>query len=264
MASAIFKDNVILITGASQGIGKELALQLSSQGARLALSARHAETLEAVAEECRARGGQAVVIPADIRDVAQCQQLVEQTVAHYGRLDTLVNNAGLGFPKRFANLPNLDTMRNEIDLNYFGTVACTYYALPYLRQTKGRIMGVNSFGGLIGFPGTIGYNASKHAMRGFLNTLRVELRGTGVTTSVAYLGAIRTDRLTEVMGADKVRTIPTMAPDVCARLIIRQLARRQRDQVMTASGKLVTWLSKWAPGLVDRIIVNINAMSYED
>ncbi len=258
-----FKDNVVILTGASRGLGEQLAYQLAAQGAWLALAARHAQTLEAVATTCRERGGQAIAVPTDLTNETQCQQLIERTVAEYGRIDTLLNNAGLGYPKPFANLPDLHTMRMEIDLNYMGTVYCTYYALPYLKQTRGRLVGVNSFGGQIGIPGTIGYNASKHAMRGFLDTLRVELRGTGVTVSVAYLGAIRTERLKEVMGGN-VNKVPTMDPKRCAALIIQQAARRQRQQVMTPSGRFLVWLNKWSPALVDRILVSIKSISYQE
>lgn len=256
-----FKENVVIVTGASRGIGEQLAYQLAEQGAWLALAARNAEMLEAVASACRERGGRAIAIPTDLTNEAQCQQLIERTVAEYGRIDTLLNNAGMGYPKRFAHLPDLHTLRLEIDLNYMGTVYCTYYALPYLKQTKGRIVGVNSFSGKMGIPGTIGYNASKHAMSGFLNTLRVELQGTGVTVSVAYLGAIRTERLEKVMNSD-INKIPTMDPKLCATLILRQAGRRQRQQVMTLSGKFMMWLNAWSPALVDRILGNIKSLPY--
>src|SRR5260370_503934 len=160
-------------------------------------------------------------------------------------------------------IDRLHTMRAEIDLNYMGTVYCTYYALPYLKQTRGRLVGVNSFGGQVGIPGTAGYNASKHAMRGFLNTLRVELHGTGVTVSVAYLGAVRTERLKKTMG-DNVNKIPTMDPKRVAALIIQQAARRQRQQVMTFPGKLLRWLNKCSPTLLDRILVSIRSISYQE
>ena len=263
MTEHAFKDNVVIITGGSQGVGEQLAYLLAEQGAWLALAARHADTLEAVAEACRKRGGRAIAIPTDLMDESQCQQLIERTVAEYGRLDTLINNAGVGYPRRFADLRDLHTVRAEIDLNYLGTVYCIYYALPYLKQTRGRIVGINSFGGQIGIPGTSGYNASKHAMRGFLNTLRVELRGTGVTISVAYLGAIRTERLKETMG-ENINKIPTMDPKRTAALILRQAARRQPQQVMTLAGKFMVWLNKWSPALVDRILASIKSISYEE
>src|SRR5260370_15301477 len=177
------KENVVILTGASRGIGEQLAYRLAAQGARLGLAARDAETLEAVAAACRERGGQAIAVPTDLTNEARCQQLIERTVAEYGRIDTLINNAGLGYPRRFADLPDLHTMRAEIDLNYMGTVYCTYYPLPSLKQTRGRFIGSNTFAGQVGIPGTAGYNASTHAMRGFLNTRRVQFLVTGVPVS---------------------------------------------------------------------------------
>jgi short-subunit dehydrogenase len=263
MSTHAFKDSVVILTWASRGIGEQLAYQLTAQGARLALAARHAEALEAVAASFRERGGQAIVVPTDLTNETQCRRLIEQTVAAYGRIDTLINNAGLSYPRRFADLADLHTLRAEIDLNYLGTVYCTFYALPYLKQSKGRLVGVNSFSGLIGLPGTPGYNASKHAMSGFLNTLRIELRGSGVTVSAAYLGAIRTERLKEVMG-DNVKHMPTMEPRRSAELIIRQAARRQRQQVMTLSGKCIMWLNTWSPAFVDRLLASIPEISYSE
>jgi short-subunit dehydrogenase len=255
MARQAFADNVVIVTGASQGIGVQLSCQLALQGAKLVLAARHAAELETVAAMCQAKGAETLVVPTDLTEEGQCRQLIEQTVARYGRIDTLLNNAGLGFPGRFATLPDLRSMHVEMELNYFGTVTCTYYALAYLKETKGRVVGVNSLGGQIGIPGTSGYNASKHAMCGFLNTLRTELRGTGVSVSIAYLGAVSTERLKTVMGSN-IRKIPTMTPERSAALILRQAAQRRQQVVMTSGGKFLVWLNAWAPTVVDRILAH--------
>ncbi len=172
-----FRDNAVIVTGASRGIGAQLAYQLAEQGALLTLAARSLDQLESVAAECRRRGAQALTVQTDVTDEAQCKRLIERAVEAYGRVDTLINNAGYGSPMRFDRMPDFKYLRDEIALNYLGVVGCTYYALPYLKQTKGRIVGVSSLGALVGLPGTIGYNSSKHAVRGFLNTLRAELLG---------------------------------------------------------------------------------------
>lgn len=263
MGTSLFKDNVVIVTGASSGIGVQLAYQLADQGAWLALAARRLDRLEAVAEECRRRGAKAIAIQTDVTDEAQCKHLIERTRDAYGRIDTLLINAGHGKPQRFDAMHDLADLKAEIALNYLGAVQCVFYALPYLKQTRGRIVGVGSFGGLVGIPGTSGYNSSKHAMRGFLNTLRAELLGTGVTVTILFLGAIRTERLIEAMG-DNVDKIPTMSPERCAQIVIDAAAKRKRQVVMTLPGKLLVWLYQFAPGLVDRQLARLPGRVYKE
>lgn len=259
MSTAPFNNNVVILTGASQGIGEQLAYQLADQGAKLVLAARNAEKLEAVAAGCRTRGAEALAVPTDVTDEAQCRQLIEGAVAHYGRIDTLLNNAGKGWPGRFENLPDVAHLHDEMNLNYFGLVYCLHYALPHLSQTRGRIIGVGSFGGLVGLPGTIGYNSSKHAMRGFLNTLRAELTGTGVSVTLVFPGAISGEALEATMG-ENAHHVPTMTPERCAELILRAGARRQRQHILTAQGKILFWLSLLIPGVMDRQLNRLSTL----
>jgi short-subunit dehydrogenase len=249
--AAPFQNNVVILTGASQGIGEQLAYQLAAQGAKLVLAARNSEKLEAVAAGCRERGAEAVAVQTDVTDEAQCKRLIERAIAAYGRIDTLLNNAGKGWPGRFEKLPDVAHMHDEMNLNYFGLVYCVHYALPHLKQTRGRIVGVGSFGGLVGLPGTIGYNSSKHAMRGFLNTLRAELTGTGVTVTLVFPGAISGEALEATMG-DNAKRVPTMTPERCAELVIRAGAKRQRQHILTVEGRILFWLSVLIPGVLDR------------
>jgi len=241
------------------GIGEQLAYQLAQQGARLVLAARSADKLQQIAAACRAKGGQAVFLPTDLTIEAECKRLVDLALETYGRVDTLLYNAGRGYPARFDKLSDLNSVRAEITLNYLGLTYCTYYALPALKQTRGRIVGIGSFGGLIGLPGTAGYNASKHAMRGFLNTLRAELRGTGVTVTALYLGAISTDRLRETMG-ERIRSVPTMTPERCAELIIRASGQRRRQLILTLEGKLTAALYQMFPDLMDRLLLRLSSL----
>jgi NADP-dependent 3-hydroxy acid dehydrogenase YdfG len=127
-----FNNNVVILTGASKGIGEQLAYQLADQGACLVLAARGAERLEVVAEECRRRGTQVVAVPTDVTDEAQCKHLVNKAVETFGRVDTLLFNAGYGYPRRFEAFADLATLKSEIALNYLGLVHCVYYAMPHL------------------------------------------------------------------------------------------------------------------------------------
>ena len=125
-----FRGQVVIVTGASAGIGKALALQLARQGAKVAIAARRTERLEEVATTCRALGAEVLVVPTDVSNEAQCKALAEKTVAAFGRLDMLINNAGLAVLSLFADYPDLHLFRYTMDVNFYGAVYCTYYALP--------------------------------------------------------------------------------------------------------------------------------------
>ncbi len=260
MSQSPFSDNVVLLTGASSGIGRQLALQLADQGARLVLAARRQDLLEQVAETCRERGGQAMVRTTDVGDEEQCRALVDATVAHYGRLDTLINNAGLTMWSLFADLETLEPCEKIMRVNYFGSLYCTYYALPHLQQSRGRLVGVSSLTGKTGVPTRSAYAASKHAMAGFFDTLRIELLGSGVTVTMAYPDFVATETRERAFGADgrpvgksSVREAEIMSAEECARRILQGAAKRRRELIMSARGKLGMWLKLIAPGLIDRI-----------
>ena len=169
MTQNLFTNNVTIITGASSGIGEQLALQLAAQGAWLALAARDEARLETVAAECRARGGKSIAIKTDVTDQAQCAAMVARTAQEFGRVDTLVNNAGVGMWARFDEIVDPAFYARIMQVNYLGSVFCTFYALPHLKKSRGRIVAVSSLTGKTGVPTRSGYAASKHAMVGFFD-----------------------------------------------------------------------------------------------
>lgn len=257
-----FRDNVVVVTGASSGIGAELARQLADQGAWLSLAARDAGRLEEVAAECTERGGRALVVPTDVGEEAQCAALVERTVEEYGRLDTLVNNAGLSMWAYFEEITDLSIFETLMRVNYLGSVYCTHHALPHLKRARGRIVGVSSLTGKTGVPTRSAYAATKHAMVGFFDSLRIELMETGVTVTMVYPGFVSTEIRERAFGPDgaplgagnsPVRESEVMAPEECARLIVEGAAKRKREVVMTGRAKVGQWLKLVAPGVVDRI-----------
>ena len=134
MSDAPFRDNVVVLTGASAGIGREMALQLAAQGARLVLAARGAEKLEEVAEACRARGAKVLAVPTDVGAEEECRRLIERAVEEHGRIDTLVNNAGIGMWARFDEMTSLAPFEQIMRVNYLGSVYPTFYALPHLKR----------------------------------------------------------------------------------------------------------------------------------
>lgn len=259
MADA-FRENVVVITGASDGIGREMALQLADQGAWLVLAARDAEKLGAVAAECRARGGRAVAVPTDVAEREQCVRLIDAAVREYGRIETLVNNAGVSMWARLDEVTDLAPFQRMMQVNYFGSVYCTHAALPHLKKTRGRIVGVSSLTGRTGVPTRTGYAATKHAMAGFFDSLRIELADDGVTVTMVYPGFVSTAIRERAYGPDgqplgtsPVHEREVMTPEDCARQIIRAMAGRRRELIMTARGKVGAWLKLVAPGLMDRI-----------
>ncbi len=260
MSSSSFKENVVIITGASAGIGKELALQLADQGACLSLAARSQERLEHLAEECRARGGKALVVPTDVSEEMQCKHLIEQTKDEYGRIDTLINNAGVSMFSRFDQILDIDFIRNIMRVNYMGSVCTTFYALPYLKAARGRLVGISSLTGKNGVPTRSVYAASKHAMAGFFDSIRIELQDDGVSVSMIYPGFVATEvRQRAIRGDGSILKESyfdesgIMTADECAGIIIDAVGKRKRDVVMTTKGKIGLWLKLVAPKLVDNI-----------
>lgn len=255
-----FHENVVVITGASSGIGRAVALELAAQDAWLVLAARREGKLQEVATQCEKRGGVTTIVPTDVSDQAQCQRLIQQAVTAYGRLDTLINNAGITMWARFEEIEDLSLLERIMQVNYFGSVYCTHYALPHLKERQGRLVGVSSLTGKTGVPTRTGYAASKHAMAGFFDSLRIELGGSGVSVTMIYPGFVRSEVRERALGPDgqplgksPVQESKVMTAEECARIIVDAAARRKREVVMTTTGKLGQWLKLIAPGLVDSI-----------
>jgi short-subunit dehydrogenase len=260
MAESVFKDKVVVITGASSGIGRELAYQLAAQGAWLSLAARNTERLAGVKNECRDRGGKAIAISTDVSESAQCSALIQRTLDHYARLDMLINNAGRTMHASFEEITDLSIFEQLMRVNYLGSVYCAYYALPYLKRTQGRIVGVASLAAKTGVPTRTGYAASKHAMAGFFESLRIEVAPYKVSVTVIYPGfvatAIREQAFAkdgQSLGRSAVRERDVMTVETCAHLILRATEQRKREVVMTWRGKLGVWLKLITPGLVDHM-----------
>lgn len=258
--STNLRGNVVVITGASKGIGAELARQLAGEGARLVLAARDGAALDEVAGDCRRSGAEVLVVPTDVTREADCRALVDATVARFGRLDTLVNNAGATMWARVDEIRDLAMLDRIMQVNYLGAAYCTAHALPHLKASRGRIVGIASLTGLTGVPTRSGYAAAKHAMRGFFDSLRIEMAGTGVTVTMVYPGFVATGIRENATGPegrpariDPVDPGRVMPVEECARQIRQAIAGRRRDLVMTARGRLAAWLKVFAPGLVDAI-----------
>jgi len=261
-----FKDKVIIITGASSGIGKALAEELAKRGANVVLGARQYVTLcEITAEIERKYAVKALAVQADVSKEEDCEMLIKQTLITFGKIDVLINNAGLSMRALFNDL-DLAVLKNLMDVNFWGTVYCTKYALPEILKTKGSIVGVSSIAGYRGLPGRTGYSSSKFAMNGFMEALRTELLKTGVHVMVACPGFttsnIRVAALAKdgnVHGETSMEEGKMMSAEEVAEIISDGILNRKRTLIMTGQGKLAVWMNKLFPKFTDKKVFELFA-----
>jgi short-subunit dehydrogenase len=254
---------VVVITGASDGIGAEMARQVAASGGAgvaLVLAARNRARLEEVAGACAALGAQTLVVPTDVAQRQQCEDLIAAAVARFGRIDALVNNAGRSAHALFEQVEDVGWYEELMRINLWGAVRCTHAALPHLKASRGRIVAVSSLVGLVGVPGRTAYAATKFAMTGFFEALRAELKGAGVSVTTAFPGVVATqtryrgfDAKGNAAGVSALKEESAMPVEECARLIIDGMDRRRREVVMTLKGKVGRYLKLIAPGLVERM-----------
>ncbi len=255
-----FASQTVILTGASAGIGQALALALAPDRPHLVLAARNVERLNNVAERCAALGAETLVVPTDVTDKDQCRALVARTVERFGRIDVLVNNAGGAMWSRFDELADPQPVADVMRLNYLGSVYPTFYALPHLRSAKGRLVAMASVAGLTGVPQLTGYSASKHAVIGFFESLRIELAESGVSVTIIAPDWVQSEILDRSLdaqgrplGHSPLEQKAMMATDRAAARIKRAIARRERLVLMSARSKTLGWGKQLFPWLVDRI-----------
>ncbi|MGQ1890604.1 SDR family oxidoreductase [Thermophagus sp. OGC60D27] len=254
------KDKVIIITGASSGIGRACAYEFAGRGAKLALAARNADKLKEIEQTMTGQGHEVLVVPTDVSREEDCQNLIQQTVERYGKIDILINNAGISMRAIFEEV-DLSVLKQLMDVNFWGTVYCTKYALPYLLAAKGSVVGISSIAGFIGLPGRTGYSASKFAMHGFLQTLRTENLKKGLHVLIAAPGFTSTNVRKSALTANGAQQGETpraeekmMSAEEVARHLAHAIRKRKRTLVLTfVEGKLTVFLSKWWPSLIEKL-----------
>ncbi|MBB6612450.1 SDR family oxidoreductase [Pontibacter sp. Tf4] len=259
------KDKVVLITGGTSGIGKACAFAFGKAGAKVAVSGRNQQNLDQTSQELSAAGIENVAINADVSIEADCQRMVQETVDRFGKLDVLINNAGISMRALFQDL-DLDVIRKVMDINFWGTVYTTKFALPYIMAAKGSVIGISSIAGYRGLPARTGYSASKFAMHGFLETLRTEMLHKGVHVLVACPGFTASNIRNTALAANGQQQGESprdegnmMTAEEVADQILKATIKRKRDLVMTFQGKLTVFLNKWLPGLTDKLVYNVMA-----
>jgi short-subunit dehydrogenase len=257
---AEFGDKVIVVTGASEGIGRALCLALAPQKPKLVLAARNEERLNTLKKEIEALGGQALVVPTDVTREEACKNMIQSAVATWDRIDVLVNNAGRTMWTTLEDLKDTSIIEQLIRINYLGAAYCTYYALPYLKASKGRIVAISSIAGLNGLPTRTAYSASKHALFGFFDSLRIELLGAGVTVTMIAPDFVLSemhrrafDSDGKPLGTSPMQEDKIMTAEECATLIVRAIENRERMLITSSRGKLSRWIKMFAPSLIDNI-----------
>lgn len=257
-----FKDKVMVITGASSGIGLASARLFASYGARLALAARSIDKLKTLASEISSDPSKVLCIKTDVSIEEDCRNLIESTVKHFGRIDFLINNAGISMRASFSKV-DLNVIRRLMDVNFWGTVCCTKYALPYLLESKGSVTGVISVAGYAGLPGRTGYATSKFAIRGFLETLRMEHQVDGLHVLVFAPGYTSSNVRNAALLADgsPQGTTPKdesnlMSAEEVAQKLAWGLYRKKREMILTALGYWDVWFYKRFPRLMDWVQLN--------
>ncbi len=260
-----FKNKVVIVTGASSGIGEALAREFATLGARVVLGARSIPKLQQITDDIRVRGGQAAYCGVDVTNPEECNELIDTAVREFGGVDVLICNAGLSMRAIFDDV-DLSVLHRLMDVNFWGTVNCCKYALPYLQASKGSIVGVSSVAGLHGLPGRTGYSASKYAMTGFLETLRIENLKKGLHVMIACPGFTASNVRFSALTADGSQQGETprdeskmMTAEQVAKIIIRGIRRRKRLCLMEIEGRATHFVKKFAPAFLDKMFYMVMA-----
>ncbi len=256
------KDKVVIITGASSGIGKALAFSFGHEGAKIVITGRKEAPLLEVSHELSTLGIDNLPIVSDVSIEADNAEMVKKTIEKYGKIDILINNAGISMRAMFEDC-DLNVIKTLMDINFYGTVYATKYALPYIKATKGSIVGVSSIAGYRGLPVRSGYSASKFAMNGFLEALRTELLHTGVHVLTACPGFTASNIRVASLGADgnskgdSMRDEGNMmSSEEVADRILKAVKNRDRDMILTLQGKAIVLINKLFPKLADKLTFN--------
>ena len=262
-----FVNKVVIVTGASSGIGKAIATEFAENGSKVVLAARSEEKLLEIVSQLNSRGLNAFHVRTDVSVEDDCRNLIQKTLEKFGTIDILVNNAGISMRAAFIDV-DLKVLHTLMNVNFWGTVYCTKYALPYLIQNKGSLIGVSSVAGFHGLPGRTGYSASKFAMHGFLETIRIEnlrkglhvmIIAPGFTASEIRKHALKADGTEQGVSPKVEKNL--MSPEYVARWVLKGIRKKKRNKILTWEGRFTALFQRILPTLVDRSYYEI--MSHE-
>jgi short-subunit dehydrogenase len=258
----IFRDKVVIVTGASSGIGLATAKEFAASGSKVVLAARSLPQLKSLEKELTGQKLDVLAVATDVSREEDCKNLIEKTIEKYRKIDILVNNAGVSMKALFART-DLVVLHRLMDVNFWGTVYCTKYALPYLVASKGSLIGVSSVAGFHGLPGRSGYSASKFAIHGFLETIRIENLKNGLHVMIIAPGFTATEIRKHALMADgreqgesPLDENNLMSAEYVAKWILKGIIRKKRNKILTWEGRLTALFQRIIPHTVDRLYYN--------
>lgn len=256
--SQFFYNKVVLITGGSSGIGKALAKELLSKKAKVCICGRDESKLKTTQLELN--HNDLSIFVADIGIEDDCKKFIDFAIAKFKSIDILINNAGISMRALFSDV-GIEVLKKSMDINFWGTVYCTKYALPYILKKNGTIVGVSSIAGYTGLPCRTGYSASKFAMQGFLESLRIELLYKNVNVMWVSPGFVASNIRNTALNATGSQQKETplnekklMSAETCAHKILIAIEKRKRTLTMSLQGKLTIWVNRLFPRLADKLV----------
>lgn len=254
------QSKVVIITGGGTGIGKACAATFLARGYRVVITGRRLDKLLEVVSEFKSSSEHLLAVQADVSVEEDAKRIIDATLAKFGRIDVLINNAGISMRALFEEM-DLSVLKRLMDTNFWGAVYCTKYALPHLLESKGSVVGISSIAGKKGLPGRTGYSASKFALEGFLETLRIEnlkkdlhvlVVCPGFTASEIRISSLSADG--SAQGESPREENKMMSAQTVANEIAEAVKHRKRDLVLTFNGRLTVWLNKFFPAFMDKLV----------
>jgi short-subunit dehydrogenase len=251
------KDKVVIVTGASSGIGLSTATEFARLGSKVVLAARRADLLQSITENLRSSGADVLYVVTDVTKEEDCKNLIKTTVEKFGQIDILINNAGLSMRALFQDV-DISVLKRLFDVNFWGAVNCTKYALPYLIQNHGSVVGISSVAGFVGLPGRTGYSASKYALHGFLETLRIEHLKNGLHVLILCAGFTKSDIRKKALtasgnpqGFTPREEEKMMTPEDVARSLVKAIRKKRNYVILTLEGKMTALVKRIAPRFLE-------------
>lgn len=259
------KDKVVIVTGASSGIGRACAYEFAKLGSHVVLAARSMDKLLKIQKEIQATGVECLPVKTDVTIKEDCEFLIQETIKNFNKIDILVNNAGISMRATTEDC-EIHVIEKLMKVNFWGTVYCTKAALPHLLKSHGSVVAVSSLAGILGLPGRCGYSASKFAIHGFMESLRIENLKNGLHVMLVTAGFTSTDIRKRALTADGSpqgytprKENSMMTPEQVAKKIINGLLKKKKYNIITVEGKLLYYLKAFIPGITEKSVYRVFA-----